>query len=127
MDIHESIPEPVERRLTELEIKATYSDDLLEQLNALVYRQQQQIDALMRELREASAASRSAGTQREPSTTSPLLPRARHVTSCPRSSALRATSRPSHAVPPSTSHRPMPPPEQAGRRLARGVHRGLTA
>jgi len=52
MDIHESIPEPVERRLTELEIKATYSDDLLEQLNALVYRQQQQIDALMRELRE---------------------------------------------------------------------------
>jgi SlyX protein len=37
-------------RLTELEIKASYADDLLEQLNALVARQQQQIDALQREL-----------------------------------------------------------------------------
>lgn len=39
-----------ERRLTELEIKASYSDDLLEQLNMLVYRQQQQIDMLLQEL-----------------------------------------------------------------------------
>ena len=30
-------------------------------------------------------------------------PRARHVTACPRASASRAISRPSHAVPPSTS------------------------
>ena len=37
-------------RLTELEIKASYADDLLEQLNALVARQQQQIDLLQREL-----------------------------------------------------------------------------
>ncbi len=41
---------PVDDRLTELEIKASFADDLLEQLNALVARQQQQIDALQREL-----------------------------------------------------------------------------
>lgn len=39
-----------DQRLTELEIKASYSEDLLEQLNMLVYRQQQQIDALLQEL-----------------------------------------------------------------------------
>ena len=33
-------------RLTELEIKASFAEDLLDQLNLLVYRQQQQIDAL---------------------------------------------------------------------------------
>ena len=47
-------------RITELEIKASYADDLLEQLNALVAKQQQQIDALVREvrgLREQSASS----------------------------------------------------------------------
>ncbi len=37
-------------RLTELEIKASFADDLLEQLNDLVARQQQQIEALQREL-----------------------------------------------------------------------------
>ncbi|RVT88653.1 SlyX family protein [Inhella crocodyli] len=37
-------------RLTELEIKACFADDLLEQLNQLVARQQQQIDLLQREL-----------------------------------------------------------------------------
>lgn len=37
-------------RLTELEIKASYADDLLEQLNHIVARQQQQIDLLQREL-----------------------------------------------------------------------------
>lgn len=40
------------RRLDELEIKASYAEDLLEQLNLLVYRQQQQIDALVRQLQE---------------------------------------------------------------------------
>lgn len=40
------------RRLDELEIKASYAEDLLEQLNLQVYRQQQQIDALTRQLQE---------------------------------------------------------------------------
>ncbi|MBU1236762.1 MAG: SlyX family protein [Gammaproteobacteria bacterium] len=39
-------------RITELEVKATFADDLLDALNATVYRQQQQIDRLLREVRE---------------------------------------------------------------------------
>ncbi|MDA8454232.1 SlyX family protein [Acidovorax sp. GBBC 3334] len=38
------------QRLDELEIKASYADDLLDQLNVTLYRQQQQIDALQRAL-----------------------------------------------------------------------------
>lgn len=41
-----------DQRLTELEIKASYSDDLLEQLNLIIYRQQQQIDALVHEVQQ---------------------------------------------------------------------------
>lgn len=37
-------------RLTELEIKASYAEDLLEQLNTTIYRQQQQIEQLLREV-----------------------------------------------------------------------------
>ena len=43
---------PLEHRLVDLEIKAGFSEDLLDQLNAQVYRQQQQIDALIQELRQ---------------------------------------------------------------------------
>ena len=42
----------LESRLVDLEIKAGFSEDLLDQLNAQVYRQQQQIDALIQELRQ---------------------------------------------------------------------------
>jgi SlyX protein len=41
----------MEDRLTELEIKIGFSEDLLEQLNRTVYRQQRQIDQLQQELR----------------------------------------------------------------------------
>jgi SlyX protein len=34
------------RRLTELEIKASFTEDLLDQLNQVIVRQQQQIDTL---------------------------------------------------------------------------------
>lgn len=37
----------VERRLTDLEIKASFTEDLLDQLNLTIYRQQQQIDSLV--------------------------------------------------------------------------------
>lgn len=37
-----------ERRLEELEIKASFTEDLLDQLNLTIYRQQQQIDELVR-------------------------------------------------------------------------------
>ena len=49
----------IDHRLTELEIKASFNEDLLDQLNQVVIRQQQQIDALAREvsqLRQQSGA-----------------------------------------------------------------------
>jgi SlyX protein len=43
-------PDPHDHRLTELEIKAAYTEDMLDELNRVVVRQQQQIDALLREM-----------------------------------------------------------------------------
>ena len=45
------IPQALEDRLIDLEVKASYADDLLEQLSDQIYRQQQQIDLLLHELR----------------------------------------------------------------------------
>lgn len=42
----------IEKRLVELEIKTGLADDLLEQLNQTVFRQQRQIEVLVRELAE---------------------------------------------------------------------------
>lgn len=55
---------PLEQRLTDLEIKASFHEDLLDQLNLVIVRQQQQIDALVREvshLRQQSAQAGSSG------------------------------------------------------------------
>ncbi len=41
---------PIEERLMALEIKSSYAEDLLEQLNQLVYQQQLSIDALLAEV-----------------------------------------------------------------------------
>jgi len=41
-----------QQRLTDLEIKATYTEDLVEQLDKIIVRQQQQIDVLIREVAE---------------------------------------------------------------------------
>ena len=41
----------MEDRITELEIKLSLSEDLLEELNRTIYRQQQQIDLLQAQLR----------------------------------------------------------------------------
>lgn len=45
-----SLNEQVDQRLTELEIKAAFTEDLVEELNRTIVRQQQQIDLLVREL-----------------------------------------------------------------------------
>ena len=45
------IPQKMEDRLIDLEVKASYADDLLDQLSDQIYRQQQQIDLLLHELR----------------------------------------------------------------------------
>lgn len=43
-------PNTTEQRLTDLEIKASFTEDQLDQLDKVVVRQQQQIDALIREI-----------------------------------------------------------------------------
>lgn len=55
-------PDEADRRLTELEIKASYTEDTIDRLNAVVVRQQNQIDLLMREL----AALKSNDADGEP-------------------------------------------------------------
>jgi SlyX protein len=40
----------IDSRLTNLEVKATLTEDALDQLNEVIVRQQRQIDCLMREL-----------------------------------------------------------------------------
>jgi SlyX protein len=50
----------IDQRLTDLEIKASFTEDLVEQLNQVIVRQQQQIDMLVREvtdLRQQSSAA----------------------------------------------------------------------
>jgi SlyX protein len=41
----------MESRITDLEVKVSFNEDLLEELNRTVFQQQQQIDALKAELR----------------------------------------------------------------------------
>ncbi len=52
----------VEQRLTNLEIKASFSEDLLDQLNQVIIRQQQQIDMLIREISQLKQQIPDAGT-----------------------------------------------------------------
>lgn len=40
----------IDQRLTDLEIKASFTEDLLDQLNQVIVDQQRQIDLLMREV-----------------------------------------------------------------------------
>ena len=56
----------VDARLTELEIKAAFTEDLLEHLNRLVARQQEQIELLIRELvqlRQQQTAAAEGGAR----------------------------------------------------------------
>lgn len=62
---------PLEARITELEIKLAFSEDLLEQLNQTVYRQQQAIERLahivadLRDMSAAQGAARSLGDPKD--------------------------------------------------------------
>lgn len=49
MDAPHSL-QALEARITELEIKASFTEDLLDHLNVTVARQQEQIDLLVREI-----------------------------------------------------------------------------
>ena len=62
MDTHPNPLSDTDQRLTELEIKASYSEDLLETLNLTIYRQQQQIDGLLRAVTELRQQRPEGGT-----------------------------------------------------------------
>ena len=51
----------IDQRLTDLEIKATYTEDLLEQLDQIIVRQQQHIDLLVREVAALRQPSTDGG------------------------------------------------------------------
>lgn len=55
-------PQDTDARLTELEIKVSLADDLLDQLSDTIYRQQQQIERLARELVELREQLPEEGT-----------------------------------------------------------------
>ena len=52
LNAHDPGDDEVDRRLTDLEVKASFTDDLVEHLNAIVARQQRQIERLAQELAE---------------------------------------------------------------------------
>ncbi|WP_454907432.1 SlyX family protein [Variovorax gossypii] len=65
----ENQPNELEPRVTELEIKSSYAEDLLDQLNMTIYRQQQQIDRLIlqvTQLREQSQNASQDGSASNP-------------------------------------------------------------
>ena len=56
----------IDKRLTDLEIKASFTDDMLDEINQTLYRQQQQIEHLTQELktlREQSADTDGLGVR----------------------------------------------------------------
>jgi SlyX protein len=64
-----TVMEPLQRidqRLTDLEIKSSFGEDLLDTLNRTVFRQQEQIDLLTRELRALHAQVLDGGNRRGP-------------------------------------------------------------
>jgi SlyX protein len=52
----------VDQRLMDLEIKASFTEDLVDQLNQTIFRQQEQIDALMREVRQLRLQTPDGGS-----------------------------------------------------------------
>ena len=52
----------IEHRLTELEIKASFTEDLLERLDEVIVRQQQQIDNLIRQITHLNQTTAKAET-----------------------------------------------------------------
>ena len=56
----------MDERLTEIEIKLSLNEDLLDELNRQVYRQQEQIDLLQAQLRHLYAQMRNQSEPAEP-------------------------------------------------------------
>lgn len=52
----------IDKRLMDLEIKASFTEDLVEQLNQTIFQHQQQIDALIREVSQLRQQTPDGGT-----------------------------------------------------------------
>jgi SlyX protein len=52
----------VDRRLTDLEVKASFTEDLVDHLNDVILRQQAQIDLLIREVGQLKQRAPERGT-----------------------------------------------------------------
>jgi len=55
------LSQDIDKRLTELEIKLSFTEDLVDTLNQVVARQQQQIDLLMQEITHLRQQSSDGG------------------------------------------------------------------
>jgi len=67
MPDHPPIAAAVDKRLTDLEVKASFTEDLVDHLNDLVARQQEQIDLLIREVGKLKdRAPDTSGAPRDP-------------------------------------------------------------
>jgi len=54
-------PNNIEQRLTELEIKASFTEELLDQLDQVIVRQQRQIDILLSQIAQLQMLNTDAG------------------------------------------------------------------
>jgi SlyX protein len=52
----------IEKRLMDLEVKASFTEDLVEQLNQTIFQQQQQIDTLIREVSQLRQQTPDGGS-----------------------------------------------------------------
>jgi SlyX protein len=60
-----SLPADVDKRLTDLEVKLSFTEDLADHLNDLVARQQAQIDLLIREVGKLKDRAPDTGGPRD--------------------------------------------------------------
>jgi SlyX protein len=70
----EPTDERTEERITRLEIKLSYTEDLLDTLNDMVVKQQDQIDLLLRELVQLRRQASNDGSPRQHSPRDELPP-----------------------------------------------------
>jgi SlyX protein len=52
----------IDKRLMDLEVKASFTEDLVEQLNQTIFQQQQQIEALIREVSQLRQQTPDGGS-----------------------------------------------------------------
>lgn len=62
-DPHTLDPLEIDKRLTDLEIKASFAEDMVDELNQTIVRQQLQIDLLIRELMQLRQQGHEAQTE----------------------------------------------------------------